>query len=1169
MARRSTGPVQRAAVRQTIIPARYVMVLADAPVLAKYHTPEEIAAPAAKAYRAQIETRQQAMIQTLRARNIQVTSRVSGVLNALFVIAPGHGIEELQSIPGVSSVTPMRRFTAKLNRAVQLVNGPAAWTAVGGSSNAGAGVKIGILDSGVDLTSPMFQDSTLSVPAGFPKCTPSALEYPTGWPADSNSKENCAFTNGKVIVARSYVRLLAVGSNPSNYAADSLPDDYTPRDRWGHGSAVASVAAGNAVTAPAVSSTGGAITLQGMAPNAWIGNYKIAGSFGFASDESMIDAVDDAVADGMDVITTSWGSQALGPASSDPVASAYEAAVMAGKTVLAAAGDGGADGYNYYPTFNTISSPSNAPDVISVGATLNSHGMMPAVSVNASGAPSNLEHIQAMMSDAYFYPSIDGANVAPLVDVALLDGTGLACVPLAAGSLNGAFALIQVTASCPVNTDPYGVYDQQALNAQNAGAIGFIWYQSNSTSIYSAPYAEGIYEYGPGVVISNSDGLDLKAYIDAHPDASVTIDTAGAEMDLTAYSSTFGFVPSVTANLLASYSSFGPTPDGQIKPDLVATGGDDPDLSPDPNDYYLPSTVGMYMAGETFDPGDGELYTANGFLAADGSSFSAPLTAGAAALMKQAHPSLNGQQIKSLLVNSASASSVTSEDYYGQPVDSEWMGAGLLNAGTAITANVTAVPSSASFGIVSSAPAPIAIALTNIGSSSVTLASSVSCCTANTGGGAVSTVILPGTTKLTATLSSATLAAGGASTLTVTLSGSLPTAGEYSGAVVLTGSATTLRIPFMFIVKSNSGYNVVTFLSCCDSNGNYYFEGPPSSDVNPGGYPILQVTDTTGAGIANASVRIAAANGLTLKSAPGGPACSPASSTSAIVCPTDSYGFLYFDAVLPASTATSYLSINMSSLVGASIPVYAYLASAPTLNTGGVVDAAAGLTTIAPGSYVSLYGSGFTSNGYTASDTFANLPLQIDTVTVSFDVGNGVTYPGYPGYIVYVGPGQVNVFAPWELQGYSSAQVKVTGDSGFSSNVVTVNIANSSPAFFNYNSGTAIATDSSYNLIATGNPAKRGALITLWANGLGPVTNQPYSGVPAAGPPLLSQTTTTPTVTIGGQNAAVSFAGLSPGYAGLYQVNVAVPSNASTGSAVPISLSIGGKTTEAATLPVQ
>ena len=67
----------------------------------------------------------------------------------------------------------------------------------------------------------------------------------------------------------------------------------------------------------------------------------------------------------------------------------------------------------------------------------------------------------------------------------------------------------------------------------------------------------------------------------------------------------------------------------------------------------------------------------------------------------------------------------------------------------------------------------------------------------------------------------------------------------------------------------------------------------------------------------------------------------------------------------------------------------------------------------------------------------------------------------------------------------------------------------------------------------------------------------------------LSYTTTTPTVTIGGQKATVVYAVLAPGTAGEFQVAVTVPSNATTGSAVPVSLSIGGQTTEAATLPVQ
>ena len=143
-----------------------------------------------------------------------------------------------------------------LNRATQLVNAPAAWTALGGVQNAGAGIKIAIIDTGIDQTHPAFQDSSLAMPAGYPIC----------------SGSDCAFTSNKVIVARSYVRLVAAGSDPQNPAADSRPDDYSPRDRIGHGTAVASCAAGMPTLSPA------GLTLTGVAPKAYLGNYKVFGS---------------------------------------------------------------------------------------------------------------------------------------------------------------------------------------------------------------------------------------------------------------------------------------------------------------------------------------------------------------------------------------------------------------------------------------------------------------------------------------------------------------------------------------------------------------------------------------------------------------------------------------------------------------------------------------------------------------------------------------------------------------------------------------------------------------------------------------------------------------------------------------------------------------------------
>ena len=95
-----------------------------------------------------------------------------------------------------------------------------------------------------------------------------------------------------------------------------------------------------------------------------------------------------------------------------------------------------------------------------------------------------------------------------------------------------------------------------------------------------------------------------------------------------------------------------------------------------------------------------------------------------------------------------------------------------------------------------------------------------------------------------------------------------------------------------------------------------------------------------------------------------------------------------------------------------------------------------------------------------------------------------------------------------------------------------------------------------------------GEFISIYCTGLGTVSNQPATGAAAQASPL-SVTTTIPTVTIGGVAAQVGFSGLTPGAVGLYQVNVQVPAGARTGDAVPVILSIGGATSNAATIAVQ
>jgi uncharacterized protein (TIGR03437 family) len=1149
-----------------VIAGRYILILQDPPVSSRFQARTEMATDAAVSYRQQIEAKQEALKSELAKRNIGVTGSTSVLTNAIFVSAPASRVDEMRVLPGVADVRPMRRFKAKLDRATTVLNGPTAWAALGGTGKAGLGLKIGVIDTGITQTHPAFQDSSLTMPSGFPKCT-------TGHP------EDCAYTTNKVIVARSYIRLLAAGSNPSNPAADSVPDDYSPRDRDGHGTAVASSAAAISTVTPGVTSTGAPLSIQGMAPKAYLGNYKVIGSPGVnegATDQELIMAVEDAFNDGMDVITCSIGSNALTDVAHDTVSMAFEAAATGGAVVLAAAGNGGEDAAQY-PSFGTISSPSNAPDVISVGATENSHVMLPSVTLNGSGVPSSLQGIAAQPSDSLNYPSSQGANTGPIVDVTSLGDNGLACSALPANSLNGMFVLIE-RGTC--------TFDLKATNAENAGATGIVIYWADSSTVFPLSgvgfnNSTDAGFVGPVVAISNASGLALKSYIDAHPGLTVTISSGGTEMDTATWSQNLGFTPTVTASQVVGFSSFGPTPDGQLKPDLVAVGGNDINfLFPDGNDPFIPVPSGVFMAGQSYDPnlsyGGAGSFTSNGYWAADGTSFATPLTAGAAALVKQAHPGLKrpGPQIKSLLVNTA-AQTITADDS-GIPVDAQWIGNGLLDAGASVAGSITAEPATISFGILNSATFPITktVTLTNIGTSSVTLAASVSPIMVNQGFGQGSATGSLSQASLAVSPSSLTLAAGATGTLTVTLSGSAPPAAEYSGAILLQGGGTTTRVPFQLLESDLTPYNAL-LLQLGGNNHSGFFEGVPGQDIGPA---IIQVTDQYGIPVANSPVTfsVSPAGGVALQSVSGEPSC--VSTASSATCNTDQFGYAYAEIINGSTPQQVTIS---STVAGNPLSSTVNIQTAPVVT--GVADAAAGATTVAPGSYIAIYGTGLsdvsvaTTNGLAFNSTpslnteftdpvVANgavLPLHIEYTTVSFDVPSaGISVPGH---ITFVSPTQVNVQVPWELQGQSSAQMKVTVDGDLFGNVVTLKLANAAPTLFSYN-GIAIGVNSA-GLITAANPAKRGTVITLVANGLGPVNNQPASGDPAAASPLPT-TVSLPTVMIGGQAATVSYGGLFPSLPGLYQLNVTVPSGIGTGTQ-NITVSAGGVTSPVSTLPIQ
>jgi uncharacterized protein (TIGR03437 family) len=107
-------------------------------------------------------------------------------------------------------------------------------------------------------------------------------------------------------------------------------------------------------------------------------------------------------------------------------------------------------------------------------------------------------------------------------------------------------------------------------------------------------------------------------------------------------------------------------------------------------------------------------------------------------------------------------------------------------------------------------------------------------------------------------------------------------------------------------------------------------------------------------------------------------------------------------------------------------------------------------------------------------------------------------------------------------------------------------------------------------LIDASNPAIAGTTtILIYCTGLGPVSsNQPATGAPAS-LTNLANTTTPATVSIGGVALTSSFSGLAPGFVGLYQVNALVPAGTASGNSVPVTISIGGQTSNTVTIVVQ
>jgi uncharacterized protein (TIGR03437 family) len=211
-------------------------------------------------------------------------------------------------------------------------------------------------------------------------------------------------------------------------------------------------------------------------------------------------------------------------------------------------------------------------------------------------------------------------------------------------------------------------------------------------------------------------------------------------------------------------------------------------------------------------------------------------------------------------------------------------------------------------------------------------------------------------------------------------------------------------------------------------------------------------------------------------------------------------------------------------------------ANAPIYTAAGIVNGASFGPTLAPNTIVSIFGTNL------SWDTVALQAGDLAGGVMPTSLGNvEVYFEGWPAYLYYVSPGQINLLVPSDLlPGTFQFWVARQGTSG---PIVSVTLQSAAPAMFQYPTGTAIATHPDGSLVSTASPAASGAVITLWATGLGNTNPELEDGVLPSSAQWLSQLNLFE-VWINGaalDPSAILYAGVAPGFAGLYQVNVQLP----------------------------
>jgi subtilisin family serine protease len=548
----------------------------------------DAAAPTVRNYVAHLDQRRQAVLKDaagVLGRELVPRHVYRHVANGFSVTMSSDEAAKLATLPQIKSVLPVEVHYLELDDGPRMIHADVVWDGLPGLGQArGDGVVVGVIDTGINWTSDYFSQTPQS---GHVFVNP----FGTQLGLCSSAQVLC---NNKLVGVWDFTTEGTQGFDPD-----------------GHGSHVASIAAGNALS---FSVFGRAFSTSGVAPNANIVSYKAcydqlpddperSGCTGAA----LTAALEQAVIDGVDVVNYSIGSDAGNPwQRSVGMLNFWEAGIP----FVTSAGNAG-------PEPGTVGAPANAPWAFAVGSSTHRRWIGRQALISGAISPRFIMYGNG--------PELEhDLTNRPIVVADEVGDDRLACEPFPAGSLTDRVVLVE-RGACNFST--------KVDHAADAGALAVLVFNS----VPGLPVTMGGLENTtiPAAMMSREEGLEAIAAI---------ANFFGPVVTLSAQE--FALIKPEFGDLMAPYSARGPaTFTGNImKPNVVAPGG-----------LIIGSELGSAILGAGVPD-------SNSLMLLQGTSMASPHVAGAVALLRQLHPDWTPDMLQSALETTTSYQTVLSNN---------------------------------------------------------------------------------------------------------------------------------------------------------------------------------------------------------------------------------------------------------------------------------------------------------------------------------------------------------------------------------------------------------------------------------------------------------------------------------------------------------------------------